>query len=95
MPDSITHLFAQRYLDASPDARRLYLRLASDDEREEVYRILMRCPGNIKVVLAIGPEKRRMDLKRHLWVSDEVDLAALEKLLSKDSVILKKPVRQA
>ncbi len=74
---------------AAPDTRRLYLRLKDDHQREDAAKIIMRTPGLIRVVFAIGPEKRREDLPRHLWVSDEYDRDGLLELLGEGSVVLK------
>ena len=74
---------------SQPDRRRLYLRLDNDEAVEEAARLLMPTPGLIRVVFAVGPEKRREDAPRNLWVSEDFNRAGLEALCGQAGVVLK------
>ncbi|MGJ4849833.1 DNA polymerase III subunit alpha [Bacillota bacterium Meth-B3] len=74
---------------AGPDPRRLYLRLADAAQREQAARLLMPTPGLIRVVFAIGPDKRRENAPRNLWVGEDFDRAGLVTLLGEGSVVLR------
>ncbi|MGI6173562.1 MAG: DNA polymerase III subunit alpha [Christensenellales bacterium] len=73
----------------APDNRTLYLRIPSEDALEDVARVLMRTPGAIRVVAAVGDDKQRLELYRNLWVNDRFDKEKLNEILGEDSVVLK------
>ena len=89
LPQSLRGRLPFRPLEQAAPGQKLFLRLENDAQREDVFLILMRTPGPIPVVLAIGPEKRRENLKRHSWVARDFDRAALEALCGKAGVVLR------
>lgn len=70
-------------------ARKLYLKAANEQVRDQALSILMRTPGAIRVTFVMADSGKAFLAPERCWVSDSVDLSALKALLGEGAVVLK------
>ena len=72
-----------------PAARRLYLRVKDEFQRNQTADLLVKTPGGCVVTFFVTSEGKAYQAPRELWVSEAVDLISLREYLGPDNVVFR------